>query len=101
LPFFYKIFEVSRVSFFQRDDVMKWHEALTEPEPYGVFRLQWSNANTRVLTMAMFAKPDWILTKKYFGYRHGKECDVLMMKKYKNKIMKRVMIEILSPHEEI
>eukprot|EP00586_Coscinodiscus_wailesii_P023433 CAMPEP_0172520484 /NCGR_PEP_ID=MMETSP1066-20121228/292032_1 /TAXON_ID=671091 /ORGANISM="Coscinodiscus wailesii, Strain CCMP2513" /LENGTH=744 /DNA_ID=CAMNT_0013303257 /DNA_START=275 /DNA_END=2509 /DNA_ORIENTATION=+ len=78
LPFFHKNFEVSRVSFFRRADVRKWHEALTEREPYGVFRLRWSDANTRVLTMAMFAEPDRILTRKHFGYRHGKECDVLM-----------------------
>eukprot|EP00586_Coscinodiscus_wailesii_P009120 CAMPEP_0172523466 /NCGR_PEP_ID=MMETSP1066-20121228/293677_1 /TAXON_ID=671091 /ORGANISM="Coscinodiscus wailesii, Strain CCMP2513" /LENGTH=146 /DNA_ID=CAMNT_0013306541 /DNA_START=719 /DNA_END=1155 /DNA_ORIENTATION=- len=56
LPVFQTNFEVDRVAFFKRYDVMKWHAALTEKEPFGVFRYRWGDAQTRVLTMAMFAE---------------------------------------------
>jgi len=72
LPIFSKNFEVSRVSFFQRSMVMKWHDALTDEQPYGVFRYRWSDAQTKVLTMAMFADPDTIYFNKHPGYKHGR-----------------------------
>mmetsp|Transcript_21949 Transcript_21949/g.27154 ORF Transcript_21949/g.27154 Transcript_21949/m.27154 type:complete len:347 (-) Transcript_21949:26-1066(-) len=76
LPVFGTNFEVNRVAFFLRPDVMKWHEALTEAEPFGVFRYRWGDAQTRVLTMALFAKKDDIsnsvLLKRHPGYRHGR-----------------------------
>jgi hypothetical protein len=74
LPIFSKNFEVAGVSFFRRTDVMNWHRALATQEPFGLYRYRWSDANTRVFTMALFAEPDWILYKKHPGYRHGKEC---------------------------
>lgn len=76
LPVFGTNFEVNRVSFFRRSDVMKWHEALTEAEPFGVFRYRWGDAQTRVLTMALFAHKDevssQVLLKRHPGYRHGR-----------------------------
>jgi len=71
LPIFTKNFEVMRVEFFLRPEVMKWHEALTDHEPYGVFRERWSDAQTRVMTMALFAEPGQLLVHKHLGYRHG------------------------------
>eukprot|EP00586_Coscinodiscus_wailesii_P001847 CAMPEP_0172479328 /NCGR_PEP_ID=MMETSP1066-20121228/3871_1 /TAXON_ID=671091 /ORGANISM="Coscinodiscus wailesii, Strain CCMP2513" /LENGTH=287 /DNA_ID=CAMNT_0013239717 /DNA_START=46 /DNA_END=906 /DNA_ORIENTATION=- len=41
LPVFDTSFEISRVPFFRRRDVMMWHNALTESEPYGVLRNRW------------------------------------------------------------
>jgi len=76
LPVFGTNFEVNRVSFFMKPEVMKWHEALTESEPFGVFRYRWGDAQTRVLTMAMFADGDEastsVLLKRHPGYRHGR-----------------------------
>eukprot|EP00586_Coscinodiscus_wailesii_P019504 CAMPEP_0172504144 /NCGR_PEP_ID=MMETSP1066-20121228/175857_1 /TAXON_ID=671091 /ORGANISM="Coscinodiscus wailesii, Strain CCMP2513" /LENGTH=379 /DNA_ID=CAMNT_0013280173 /DNA_START=11 /DNA_END=1150 /DNA_ORIENTATION=+ len=66
-------FEVSRLSFFRRTDVAKWLDALTESPPYGVFRHRWGDAQTRVLTLAMFAKKENILLRVHPGYVHGRE----------------------------
>jgi hypothetical protein len=51
---------------------MKWHEALTEAMPFALLRHGWSDVRIRVLTMAIFAKTEWISTKKHEGYRHGR-----------------------------
>eukprot|EP00586_Coscinodiscus_wailesii_P021660 CAMPEP_0172519342 /NCGR_PEP_ID=MMETSP1066-20121228/291361_1 /TAXON_ID=671091 /ORGANISM="Coscinodiscus wailesii, Strain CCMP2513" /LENGTH=467 /DNA_ID=CAMNT_0013301911 /DNA_START=66 /DNA_END=1470 /DNA_ORIENTATION=- len=76
LPVFETNFEIFRVSFFQRRDVMLWHDALTEREPYGVMKNRWGDAQIRVLTMALFGTKDSVednvLMKEHQGYRHGK-----------------------------
>lgn len=66
-------FEVSRLSFFQRPDVAKWLDALTETPPYGVFRYRWGDAQTRVLTLAMFGTKENVLLKVHPGYKHGRQ----------------------------
>lgn len=38
LPLFRTNFELSRRDFMQRGDVVRFHEALTEKEPFGVLR---------------------------------------------------------------
>lgn len=72
LPVFQTNFEICRKSFFQRKDVMKWHEALAEKHPFGIFRKRWGDAQFRVITVAMFAKEDNILLSKSTGYLHGR-----------------------------
>jgi len=76
LPVFSSNFEVNRVSFFLRHDVMMWHHDLTDSEPFGVFNEKWGDAQTRVLTMAMFggkdSDEDNVLMKTHPGYRHGR-----------------------------
>lgn len=74
VPLFKTNFEVSRVSFFQREDVMKWHESLSEFEPFGIWRKRWGDAHTRFLTMAMFGTPDSvsILNLNSGFYQHGR-----------------------------
>lgn len=72
---FFSNFEISRISFFQRPDVMKFQQAITESEPYGVFRYRWGDAVVRFLTLAIFATPsqvDLSTTRKY--YAHGTSC---------------------------
>eukprot|EP00586_Coscinodiscus_wailesii_P012004 CAMPEP_0172496306 /NCGR_PEP_ID=MMETSP1066-20121228/84986_1 /TAXON_ID=671091 /ORGANISM="Coscinodiscus wailesii, Strain CCMP2513" /LENGTH=354 /DNA_ID=CAMNT_0013268529 /DNA_START=59 /DNA_END=1123 /DNA_ORIENTATION=- len=66
-------FEVSRLSFFRRADVAKWQDALTDHEPWGVFRHRWGDAQTRVLTLAMFSKSDEVLSTEHMGYVHGRD----------------------------
>mmetsp|Transcript_47851 Transcript_47851/g.57925 ORF Transcript_47851/g.57925 Transcript_47851/m.57925 type:complete len:331 (+) Transcript_47851:91-1083(+) len=77
LPVFDTSFEVHRVPFFKRRDVMRWHKNITESEPYGILRRHWGEAQIRVLTMALFGTNDSdnhnVLMKDHPGYRHGKE----------------------------
>lgn len=72
LPVFQTNFEICRLTFFKSEPVAKWLDALADEEPYGLFRYRWSDANTRVLTLAMFAKEDELLLSKSTGYLHGK-----------------------------
>jgi hypothetical protein len=72
MPVFQKNFEVMRKSFFKRFDVMKWHKALTDDEPYGVLRYRWGEGQTSVLTMALFGTKDNILMTRHEGYSHGR-----------------------------
>lgn len=76
LPLFMTNFEVSRKSFMQRPDVAKWHEALTEKEPFGIFRYRWGDAVTRFLTAAMFAQNHQVMTSYPEGYGHKENCPV-------------------------
>merc|ERR1719273_1420006 len=72
LPVFQTNFEICRLAFFKSESVVTWLDALADEEPYGLFRFRWSDANTRVLTLAMFAKEDELLLSKSTGYLHGK-----------------------------
>lgn len=74
LPLFRSNFEVSSKSFMQRPDVALWHDALTEKEPFGVYRHRWGDAVTRFLTSAIFENQDRIMTIRPTGYFHKKGC---------------------------
>lgn len=74
LPLFQTNFEVSRKEWMQRADVMAWHDALTEAEPFGIFRYRWGDAVTRFLTAAMFASNEMIMTSHPDGYGHKERC---------------------------
>lgn len=76
VPLFKTNFEVDRISFFQREDVMKWHEALSESEPFGIWRHRWGDAHTRFLTMAIFGTSESVsqlnLSNQRGFYEHGR-----------------------------
>lgn len=50
-PSFCNNFEITRISFMQRPEVVQWHEAWTELPPFGVFRNRWGDAVERFITM--------------------------------------------------
>jgi hypothetical protein len=70
---FYNNFEVVRVKFMQQPQVKHWHEALTDHEPFGIFRVRWGDAIIRYLTIAFFAEPGSLLTTgdTPLGYEHN------------------------------
>jgi len=57
---YFNNFEITRVNFMTQPKVRKWHEAVTEKEPFGVFRFRWGDALIRYLTLALFAEPKMI-----------------------------------------
>ena len=57
-----------------RNDVRKWHRALTEEEPYGIMRYRWGDAITRFLEVALFATDENVLTIWPEGYHHKQDC---------------------------
>jgi len=72
LPVFLTNFEVGRRAFFERDDVRRWHESLTEEWPFGVLRQRWGDAQTRVMTLAMFATEKEVSRHRHVGYVQGR-----------------------------
>jgi len=74
LPVYMTNFELSRKSFMLHPDVMMWHEALTEHEPYGIFKYRWGDAVERFLTSVMFASNDRVMMSEPFGYGHKQTC---------------------------
>lgn len=76
LPLFRTNFEVSRKSFMQTFDVYRWFEAITEREPFGVFRHRWGDAVIRYLMAAIFATSEEIVVSRPDGYGHKEMCDV-------------------------
>lgn len=74
LPLFRSNFEVSRKSFMQRKEISDWHDALTEQEPFGVYRHRWGDAVTRFLTASIFVNQDRIMTIRPTGYFHKIGC---------------------------
>eukprot|EP00523_Entomoneis_sp_CCMP467_P022840 CAMPEP_0168830096 /NCGR_PEP_ID=MMETSP0727-20121128/1354_1 /TAXON_ID=265536 /ORGANISM="Amphiprora sp., Strain CCMP467" /LENGTH=357 /DNA_ID=CAMNT_0008883315 /DNA_START=185 /DNA_END=1255 /DNA_ORIENTATION=- len=72
-PTFYNNFEVSRISFMNRSDVKAFHWAMTEEEPFGVFRYRWGDALARYAVMSLFAQPQQVFgggTSVPKGYSH-------------------------------
>jgi len=65
-------FEISNALFFKRRDVSKWNEAVSEKEPFGLYRFGWDYSQVRVITLAMFAKENEIKQKELVGYEHKK-----------------------------
>jgi hypothetical protein len=83
---FFSNFEIDRVYFFQREDVMKFQQAVTEKKPFGVFRHRWGDAVIRFLTLAIFATPNQVDlsgTRRYYG--HGNSCPNINPRKIKAK----------------
>ena len=74
LPVFRTNLEVSSKTFMLRKDVALWHQALTEQEPFGMFRFRWGDAVTRFLEAAIFATDETTLTIRASGYEHKKGC---------------------------
>jgi len=72
LPVFRTNFEVFRTSFFTRRDVKKWHQAISENEPYGILRNRWGDAQIRVFTLAFFATKEQVMQSSSEGYLHGR-----------------------------
>ena len=70
LPLFSNHFEVSRVSFMQREDVMNFTHAMTEEEPFGVFRWRWGDALVRYMTIALFGTKEGVILHLPPGYQH-------------------------------
>jgi hypothetical protein len=69
MPSFYNNFEVDRVSFFRRENVMDFQRAMTEQPPFGVFVHRWGDAIVRFLTIAIYAEPGELYqpnTKRFY-----------------------------------
>lgn len=73
LQTFQSNFEVVRRDFFLSPKVLRWHRALVGTEPFGTYRFRWGDAETRFLTMGMFAPEGSVLSSPIDGYAHGKE----------------------------
>ena len=76
LPVFRTNLEVSKKSYMKRVDVQKWHNTLTEEEPFGLFRYRWGDAITRYIEAAVFGTDDTVLTIRHEGYYHKHGCSV-------------------------
>lgn len=83
LPNFQDSFEVVRKDFMLRDDVVAWHNTLTETAPFGYFTQGWNVDAERFLTMAMFGTtssvdnslvPGYMQKNLAAGKRHPKVC---------------------------
>lgn len=74
IPLFMTNLEVSRKSWMQKNIVKRWHEALTEEKPYGVFTYRWGDAVTRFLMVAMLSMNFQLDTSYPDGYFHKENC---------------------------
>ena len=70
IPLYRTNFELSRRSFMQRDDVMAFHEAITEKEPFHLFRHRWGDAPIRFLMSAIFMQKRRVMIERADGYYH-------------------------------
>lgn len=65
-------FEVVRRDFFLSKKVLRWHRALAGAAPFGTYRKRWGDAQTRFLTMGLFAPEGSVFSVPSDGYAHGK-----------------------------
>lgn len=75
LPLFRTNFELARKSFMQKRDVFKWNEAITEQEPFGIYRHRWGDAVVRFLMTAIFPQSEMVVMSRPAGYAHKQLCD--------------------------
>ena len=75
LPLFRTNFELARKSFMQKRDVFKWNEAITEQEPFGIYRHRWGDAVVRFLMAAIFPQSEMVVMSRPAGYAHKQLCD--------------------------
>eukprot|EP00527_Entomoneis_sp_CCMP2396_P008825 CAMPEP_0198143784 /NCGR_PEP_ID=MMETSP1443-20131203/10402_1 /TAXON_ID=186043 /ORGANISM="Entomoneis sp., Strain CCMP2396" /LENGTH=297 /DNA_ID=CAMNT_0043807069 /DNA_START=266 /DNA_END=1159 /DNA_ORIENTATION=+ len=66
----YNNFEVANISFFQQPNVMAYQHAVSEVEPFGVFRKRWGDAVVRIITLALFAEDSTVNWIPEEGYMH-------------------------------
>lgn len=76
LPVLRTNLEISKKSYMLRADVQKWHNTLTEEEPYGLFRFRWGDAIVRFLEASVFATDSNVLMIRHEGYFHKRECSM-------------------------
>lgn len=74
LPVFRTNFELSKVALMQRGDVARFHDAITEKDPYPMLRNRWGDAVMRFLMIAIFETNDRVLTVRPTGYFHKTGC---------------------------
>lgn len=74
LPSFSTDFEICKVSFFARKDVMDYQMAIADQQPFGVFRESWSDVHVRFITLALFAEPSMVDLNTPSSYGHGWRC---------------------------
>ena len=74
LPVFRTNFELSKVGLMQRGDVARFHDAITEKDPYPMLRNRWGDAVLRFLMIAIFETNDRVLTVRPTGYFHKAGC---------------------------
>lgn len=85
---FYNNFEVVRVSLMTQPIVQKFCKAMTDEEPYGVFKWRWGDAIIRYLAIAIFVDESKIMNSKnnkVVGYKHGKYVVDGSLRKIKSK----------------
>ena len=70
LPLLRTNFELSRRSFMQRADVMAFHEAITEKEPFYLFQYRWGDAQIRLIMVALFMEKRRVMIERVDGYHH-------------------------------
>jgi len=75
LPVFDTSVELISKSLMQRRNVAEFHKALTEHEPFGVFRKNWDLGTIRVLEISMFVPDYHVLQLKHDGYYSKYHCD--------------------------
>jgi len=74
LPLFNTNFEVTRKSWMQHPDVARWHDALSDQPPFGIYHYRWGDAVIRFMTAAMFSPNYRVDTSPPAGYAHKFRC---------------------------
>jgi len=74
LPVFRTNFELSKRAFMQRGDIARFHEAVTEKDPFPLLRNRWGDAILRFLMVSVFENNDKIMTVRPTGYFHKHGC---------------------------
>ena len=69
---YYNNFEVSKVEFFQRQNVRRWVDAIDATQ--GIFKYRWGDAVLRYLTLAIFARRQEVLHRLDYNLPYCHKC---------------------------
>lgn len=75
LPVFMTHNSIIRKSLFTSNkDVLKFHHAITDSYPFGVYYYRWADSAIFLLSVAIFLSDEYIMTNRMNGYYHRDGC---------------------------
>lgn len=96
LPLYQASIEVIRKSFMQHPQVTKFNEAVTEKEPFGVFRHGWNDHAVRFLTTTLFTNNEHHLLSGFQGFQNRASCAKVESKEDKRDLQDLFQFEVIE-----
>jgi len=96
LPLYQASLEVIHKLFMQHPHVSEFNEAITDHEPFGVFRYGWNDHAVRFLTTTLFTNSEHHMISSFDGFRNRVSCNADEQKGKQSDIQDLVQFEVIE-----